>query len=208
MKFALVLLGAVFCLSTNAIAASFRLDDARLYSCGGAVDLRESVGGDLHLQVNARECSNLIVEDQVGREIRTYKMPGTQGNYGGSYTLSSEMRGALARGGLRLVVRSNSGKHLDTILVRPGAAQPSWRTALPLRWEYTWSTTGRCFLYSAEDRSIQLMIPQACIDRVRTLPDGWSYRTNHFGQCYLSNEYGGDVDPHGRAVDSAHCRGY
>lgn len=117
---------SVLGLSSFAMASSWELDDATLHSCGGAIELRESANGDLHLDISSEQCKTVVVQLRNGHD-KEYKLQGEQGSYHGNYTLSKQMIAEM-RSGFYVVVRSNSGAHSDTVRVSSGYQQPSYPT--------------------------------------------------------------------------------
>ena len=94
MKLMTILGLAAFLFSFQASADSQYLDSARMYSCGGAVELRKASNGDLAIKfedLNTNRCWKLRFYDySSGRTIQTYDIRGT------SYTLSRDQRAHLS----------------------------------------------------------------------------------------------------------------
>jgi hypothetical protein len=117
MKLGIVSCVGVLFLSSIAMA-DVRLDlngGARaLDECGGTIEATaqgSSPNVNLVLR-NVKKCSNFIIS-ATGKE---YKVPGPDGNRGGSFSISA---GKLQHGWnqLRLTVRSNSGKTRDDVTI-------------------------------------------------------------------------------------------
>lgn len=114
-------------LSTAAFAGQvsvFLGDETRLPSCGGFVEIKKSPQGNAGEQVNmvfrgVQNCSNFDIVAANGENV-TYdkkKIPGPNGDRSGSFTIPKR---ALERGwnAIKIVVRSDSGAHSDTITLR------------------------------------------------------------------------------------------
>lgn len=90
----MLLLSLLSLVAVNAFADSQLLDTARLYQCGGHVELNRAGNGDLALKfenVNKNYCTGLrFVDVTSGRVIKSYAFQGT------SYTLSQSQRDSLS----------------------------------------------------------------------------------------------------------------
>jgi hypothetical protein len=112
-----LLLSAVILASGQAIAGTVVLSEngnmsGYLPSCGGTAVLSRTYGG-LTLHINrARDCSNLVVDGF------THKLDGNPNNYWGAVQLRSN-------GNAHIEIRSNSGAHHDTIIVRASYNPPT-----------------------------------------------------------------------------------
>lgn len=117
---------ALAMMSIGAFAESYLEDSARLYECGGIVELRsyEEQGSSKYALkfIGVEKCSNV----RLGTG-KSYKLTDKDGNFQTrSFTLSNEAVSS-ARFGLSVLVESNSGSTSDSVSVTIRDRQPAPR---------------------------------------------------------------------------------
>ncbi len=187
----LLILGSLL-LSTLTFATSYKLDSEYLSSCKGSIQLRGK-GSNRYLEVNVKQCSNLVFKNTYGQVIKSYKMQKRGNTYGGNYTLTNEMKSSMAYGSLTVVVTSNSGKTQDTVRVLTVTNSP--RTGrnsggLPYGWEITTARDGYCYLWNAYEQPVKELHSSYC--RVyggsSVMPSEWGYSYTRSNSCAIFDD--------------------
>ncbi len=130
-----ILIGLITLSSTIAMADHLTLslgDSAYLSECGGMISTNNgSYGNQLNVVLNdVRNCSNFDIISDDGQYVSDYKskkIPGYNGSRSGSFTVPTRYNdvdsdlGSIFFGtinSIKVVVKSNSGKHQDHITIR------------------------------------------------------------------------------------------
>jgi hypothetical protein len=117
---------ALSLMSVAAFADSYLEDSARLYNCGGTVELRsyDNNGQQSYALkfINVDSCSNIRLSNG-----KSYKLTNKSGQFEDkSFTLSNDAV-AEARRGLGVLIESNSGSTADEVSVHIRGRQPAPR---------------------------------------------------------------------------------
>lgn len=126
MKSILVALSLLVGTSAMANHLSLELgDSAYLPECGGMIKTNNGGNGNqLNIVLSGVElCSNFDIIGEDGYVVKDYKskkIPGPNGDRSGSFTIPSKMNDARwygKRNSVKVVIKSNSGKHQDHVTI-------------------------------------------------------------------------------------------